>query len=264
MKSWIRPWITKIFNHVQFWSLYKGITSAKVNHTNELADSLHTKTNILDNQIKTIDQNKGKISEKLDKIQQVIENDESNILVHKSIKNGKCDENNKTGFNLIEDQFTHKIVGGKPKPISTQQLTTSNITLDSDKAVDHVHKDVNNDEIIDIHDTIKCDTLILSDSILQRIVPKRFSPKEKNIKRYIRGGAETCASFIQKSGNKYSPLRVLIHIGSRDIQKDGVNCAQFIKIIFTSSKYLAKFSHICVTSTEAERYGLFSHNQCKL
>lgn len=155
---------------------------AKVNHTNGLADSLHTKTNILDNQIKTIDQNQGKISEKLDKIQQVIENDESNILVHTSIKNGKCDENNKTGFNLIEDQFTHKIVGGKPKPISTQQLTTSDITLDSDKAVDHVHKDVNNDEIIDIHDTIKCGTLILSDSILQRIVPKRFSPKEKTIK----------------------------------------------------------------------------------
>ena len=57
------------------------------------------------------------------------------ILVHTSIKNGKCDENNKTGFNLIEDLFTHKIVGGKPKPISTQQLTTPDITLDS--AVDH-------------------------------------------------------------------------------------------------------------------------------
>lgn len=59
---------------------------AKVNHTNGLADSLHTKTNILDNQIKTIDQNQGKISEKLDKIQQVIENDDIGTYKHQKWK----------------------------------------------------------------------------------------------------------------------------------------------------------------------------------
>jgi hypothetical protein len=41
-----------------------------------------------------------------------------------------------------------------------------------------------------------CVNLILSDSILQRIQPKTFSPNEKTVKRYIRGGAKTDLSDL--------------------------------------------------------------------
>lgn len=50
---------------------------------------------------------------------------------------------------------------------------------------------------------INCDYLILSDSILRRIQPNRFTPKQKTVKRYIRGGANTCTSFIEKKWYNY-------------------------------------------------------------
>lgn len=72
-----------------------------------------------------------------------------------------------------------------------------------------------------------CDNLILSDSILRRINPRRFSPREKTILRFIRGGVKTCASFILNNGTKFAPRRVLVHIGTRDLQQSDVNADNF-------------------------------------
>ena len=43
----------------------------------------------------------------------------------------------------------------------------------------------------------ECDYLIPSDSILRKIIPKKFSPNGKTIKRFIRGGANTCSNVIK-------------------------------------------------------------------
>ena len=64
----------------------------------------------------------------------------------------------------------------------------------------------------------KCDYLILSDSILRRIIPHRFSRNQKTVKRFIRGGPKTCSTFIKKFGSDFQPSNVLIHIGTRDLQ----------------------------------------------
>lgn len=81
---------------------------------------------------------------------------------------------------------------------------------------------------------LQCDNLILSDSILNRISPNQSSSSENGKKRYNRGGANTCTHFINKNGENFSPKRVLIHIGARDLQNPGVNKNEF-KLMFDSA-----------------------------
>lgn len=50
----------------------------------------------------------------------------------------------------------------------------------------------------------ECDVLILSDSMLKRIQPKRFTPEGKTIIRFIRGGAKVCSNFVEKYYHKNS------------------------------------------------------------
>ncbi|CAG2236765.1 unnamed protein product [Mytilus edulis] len=83
---------------------------------------------------------------------------------------------------------------------------------------------------------INCDYLILSDSILRRIQPNRFTPKQKTVKRYIRGGANTCTSFIEKNGTTINAKNILIHIGTRDLQSEGVKEEEFGNLLEIASK----------------------------
>ena len=59
-----------------------------------------------------------------------------------------------------------------------------------------------NSESEESHVKSKCDYLILSDSIIRRIHPKRFTPKAATMKRFIKGGAATCSNFVEKYGSK--------------------------------------------------------------
>ena len=77
----------------------------------------------------------------------------------------------------------------------------------------------------------KCDYLILSDSMLKRIVPKRFTPRGVTTKRFIRGGASICSNFIEKHGSQFHPKNVIVHVGTRDLQNDGVNETDFVNLI---------------------------------
>jgi hypothetical protein len=82
----------------------------------------------------------------------------------------------------------------------------------------------------------ECDYLILSDSILRRPIPKKFSPNGKTIKRFIRGGANTCSNFILKNGEHIDPKNVLIHIGTRDLQNYGVVSHEEFNNLFEASE----------------------------
>jgi hypothetical protein len=68
----------------------------------------------------------------------------------------------------------------------------------------------------------ECDFLILGDSVLRRILPKRFTPRGSTIKRFIRGGAVTCCNFVQKYGLQFLPKNVIIHVGTRDVQGENI------------------------------------------
>jgi hypothetical protein len=86
------------------------------------------------------------------------------------------------------------------------------------------------------NNSVPCDYLILSDSILRKISTKKFSPNNVTIKRYIRGGAETCCDFIKKNGCKFKPKRVIIHIGTRDVQKNGIRLEHFTNLFSEATK----------------------------
>ncbi|CAC5404145.1 unnamed protein product [Mytilus coruscus] len=82
----------------------------------------------------------------------------------------------------------------------------------------------------------KCDVLILGDSILRRIQPKRFTPQGKTVVRFIRGGAKTCTSFVKKNGQRFEPKNILIHIGTRDLQGEGVKEDEFPQLFDQCTK----------------------------
>jgi hypothetical protein len=92
----------------------------------------------------------------------------------------------------------------------------------------------------------ECYYLILSDSILRRIIPKKFSPKEKTIKRFIRSGANTCSNFILKNGEHINPKNVLIHIGTRDLQNHGVVSDEEFNNLFEASEQMWPNSKKCI------------------
>ena len=61
----------------------------------------------------------------------------------------------------------------------------------------------------------ECDNLILSDSMLRRISPKRFTPKQNTIKKFISGGSVAGLNYIENYGKSIKPKKVIIHIGTR-------------------------------------------------
>ena len=65
---------------------------------------------------------------------------------------------------------------------------------------------------------INCDHLILTDSILGRIQPKRFTPKSKTIKRFIKGGVVACHNFVEKYGPTFIPKNVLLESFTQELE----------------------------------------------
>ena len=82
----------------------------------------------------------------------------------------------------------------------------------------------------------KCDYLILSDSIIRRIHPKRFTPKAATMKRFIRGGAATCSNFVEKYSSNFETKNILLHVGIRDLQNNGIQNHEFAKLFEVCSQ----------------------------
>jgi hypothetical protein len=130
----------------------------------------------MDNQIKKIDENQERILEKLDTLQHLgNEHKESYLTLEEIVKE-----------QVIQNELKHE--GTLPTKDDSDKISLHESDLESDT-----------EQETNVQVTT-CVNLILSDSILQRIQPKTFSPNEKTVKRYIRGGAKTCTSFIEKNG----------------------------------------------------------------
>ena len=66
----------------------------------------------------------------------------------------------------------------------------------------------------------ECDNLIISDSMLKRILPKKFTPKQITIKKFVSGGSNAGLNYIKEYGKSIKPKKALIHIGTRDLAQD--------------------------------------------
>ncbi|XP_071139807.1 uncharacterized protein [Mytilus edulis] len=203
-------------NNKVFKELLDSLES-KVKHSNQGVESLHVKANVTDNQLKKLTENQEGIMAKLDEISQ-------QLLIKTSNEESSVDNISNTWENIekhIDIKNTDSL-NSKSKPM--QQQENGQLTPKINKMPLKNNLD---DKLL------QCDNLLLSDSILKRITPSQFSPNETTKKRYIRGGANTCTQFINNNGENFRPKRVLIHIGARDVQKDGVNKNEF-KLMFES------------------------------
>ena len=82
----------------------------------------------------------------------------------------------------------------------------------------------------------ECDYFILSDSVIKRIIPKKFTPRGKTLKQYIAGGAKLCTEFIETKGNLFKPNNVIINIGTRDLQSSGLKNSEFSDLFDSTNK----------------------------
>ncbi|VDI50281.1 Hypothetical predicted protein [Mytilus galloprovincialis] len=74
------------------------------------------------------------------------------------------------------------------------------------------------------------------ESIIRRIQTERFTPGARCVKRFIRGGASTCTNFIEKKGTEFNTKNVLLHIGTRDLQNNGIKDDEFVKLLDMCTK----------------------------
>ena len=220
----------------------------KVKHTNQIVESLHVKYNTIDSKIKSVTDNQDRILATLTNLcenvgqlkedHRVINEERFSLLnkkvdsIETKVNQAKCQHpcNTKTSVNT-SDMSTQVEVDNIHVEKST--MNDSELTEHSTKNQNQVQK--GNTNTVSVNKQT-CDNLILSDSILKRIQARRFSPSEKTITKYVRGGANTCTAFVKKIGPKFTPKRVLVHVGARDIQSSGVKENEFSDLFETVTK----------------------------
>jgi hypothetical protein len=111
-----------------------------------------------------------------------------------------------------------------------------------------------NDEPTHLTSKIECDVLILRNSISRRIKPKRFTSQGKTIVRFIRGGAKTCTNFVEKNSQRYNAKNILINIGTRDLQGEGVKEDEFSPSVRLVHKDMGKLKYLSSTYNPTTRH----------
>lgn len=185
---------------------------SKVKHCNSTIDSLHVKTNVLDNQLKEIIGSQNQQTSLLETLQSQITNLQDRVeYIETTNSSWLTHINNPKHLNEHLPVVSPK--AGKsptlPKPHSLQSSICStnanNPVVNSSPADVMLPNPLDNNlqKTEDNANTVtECDVLILSDSMLKRIQPKRFTPEGKTIIRFIRGGAKVCSNFVEKYYHK--------------------------------------------------------------
>ena len=206
---------------------------SKIKHNNQLTESLHLKSNTMDNQIKKMCGEQEFICKRLEKLELIVTAQTEEKYERDDHKSLEMLEQIMT-----EQQFEHKEITSKLKEQldSIQQITATKHE-ESQSSGNGIQKSAVNPEENktsqgetkknETRPANNCDNLILADSILQRINARRFSPREKTVKKYIRGGAQTCTRFVSKFGPQLNPKRTIVNVGTRDLQNDDVHCEDF-------------------------------------
>ncbi|CAG2194614.1 unnamed protein product [Mytilus edulis] len=190
----------------------------KIKHCNQNLESIHLKINLLDTQFKESALNKDIIIEKM-------QNNEKILIDFR-------EENNDS-----MEAISNKIAEFNNRISRLEEINTSmNSRCNSKESIIEQREKRTSESHTQNVGVSECDYLILSDSILRRIIPKKISPDGKTIKRYIRGGAETCSTFIEKNGKNIKPQHVLISIGTRDLQNNAVKNKEFENLFHTTTQ----------------------------
>ena len=171
----------------------------KISHTNTCLDAIHVKANLIDSQLKQISETQKNQDENMEKISSLVSKLEDRI-----------------------DEIECRSIEPDLSKLAIHRLVPNTHTQGENEhssQYSNGHKENNM--------ATDCDFLILGDSVLRRIQPRRFTPQGKTVVRFIRGGAKTCTNFIQNNAQKFKPKNVLINIGTRDLQNAGVNHEDF-------------------------------------
>lgn len=170
-------------------SEHLGNIESKIKHLNSSLDSLHVKSNIFDTHIKQFVEVQSQQSTLVSTLSSKLSDltDRSDQLEPKSRYNHS--DSDLQDRNNIRLDILHV-------ECSVDATSQASDLIHSTK-IESQHSEITNDPQRQFLIT-ECDVLILSDSMLKRIQPRRFNPNSKTVVRFIRGGANTSASFVGK------------------------------------------------------------------
>lgn len=186
-----------VASHKKFTQVQEHVDKIdnKLKHCNQSVESIHTKLNIVDGQLKQLLNSISDEKVKRERVERLCEENHDNI----SSISSKLDE---IQARLVKYELANNDLNTK-NHASTREEST---------APQEVIKNT------------ECDYLILSDSVLKRIIPSKFTPRGKTVTRFIRGGVQECTKFIKDDGCKIKPKNILLNIGTRDLAKpQGIN-----------------------------------------
>ena len=237
---------------------------SKVRQTNQSLDSAHIKLNSLDTQMKKCMTKQDTMSESINKILDMV-----GRLYEKVEDMENQSEETNTGFNTNDMGVVLDHLNQFQSPQVVSRIPDDNISITSEKSGETVVQDksitdsaskstnntisdstemigqnsrpenrkisATNNPISNMNNegyvTATCDNLIISDSMLKRINPRKFSPKQTTIKKFVSGGIIACTNFINQQGGQYKPKKVLIHIGTRDLPHKTITEVLFNKML---------------------------------
>ncbi|CAC5425243.1 unnamed protein product [Mytilus coruscus] len=189
----------------EMMSQWKSIDD-KVKHCNGSLDSLHIKTNVLDTQLKQVISKQTDQSASIESLSSIVTSLQDRV---EELENNRRTRNDNECPSIQND-------------ISRVENTPISDTNNTSTKLSQVSK-------------TKCDVLILGDSIL-RIQPKNFLPhKVKTVVRFIREG-KNMYKLCSKNGQRFDPKNILIHIGTRDLQGEGVHEDEFSQLLDQCTK----------------------------
>lgn len=222
LKSSIPELVVSNQKFVQIREHVENIDS-KIKHCNQAVESIHIKLNILDTQLKQSASENVEFQEKhnhnMQKIEQYFSENHDSM---ESVISKMSDLQNR--LDKLEQENLNSVSRNHNRRKSMNQSETESETS----------REILPNEQVQEGRKTECDYLILSDSVLRRIIPGKFTPNGKTVKRFIRGGIQTCANFVKNHGSKIVPKNILINIGTRDLRNpNGVEREVFLDLCET-------------------------------
>ena len=130
-------------------------------------------------------------------------------------------------FQIIAYLFTFQFYQDQKKSVEREVRNKPGSETIQINATNNMNNNTNEEGGVTI---TSCNNLIISDSMLKRIFPWKFSSKQITIKKFVSGGTIACSNFIKQQGKHYNPKKVLIHIGTRDLPQNNFKEDMFSQI----------------------------------
>lgn len=199
---------------------------SRIKHCNSTVDALHVKSNIIDTQLKKIESCQDSFGSNLSDVMAKMISLEDRVINMESKVSSLV---NRAPPELEESDFPFNSTIVTQESLNRNHLASPAVS--DDNPVPKSTRSNSQPNIVITPQQKMCDYLILGDSLLRRILPKRFTPRGSTTKRFIRGGAATCSNFVEKYGSQFYPKNVIIHVGTRELQNGGVKETNFVDLI---------------------------------